>query len=209
MDWDEFRPLRTQREEDWSDWLAWLLKTSQTGILAHTLFGEQVGFQPDALALPMAEREKTLVDRRADIVITWRAKGMTHIEVKIDDKDFAKTYETARELREKNPGEWCDFILIPERSKPAWLEVEQVCSLTESIKIMPILWDDVVRGLRRSLWARKESVLWCAWAWTFCSVIEKKVLRLNPPKSDASRPEIQPILHWLSILKINPEEKYE
>jgi hypothetical protein len=40
-DWSDFRPLRVSREEDWSDWLAWLLKTSITGFLAEALFGVQ------------------------------------------------------------------------------------------------------------------------------------------------------------------------
>ena len=31
--------LRLSREEDWSDWLAWLLKESGTGILAAAMFG--------------------------------------------------------------------------------------------------------------------------------------------------------------------------
>ena len=37
-DWSRFRPLRLTREEDWSDWLAWLLENSNSGRLAAEVF---------------------------------------------------------------------------------------------------------------------------------------------------------------------------
>src|SRR5690242_15149797 len=37
-DWRQFRPLRLSREEDWSDWLAYLIECSDTGAFACCLF---------------------------------------------------------------------------------------------------------------------------------------------------------------------------
>src|SRR6476646_7374272 len=36
-DWTSFRPLRRDREEDWSDWLAQLIEDSRTGRFALAL----------------------------------------------------------------------------------------------------------------------------------------------------------------------------
>ena len=41
-DWGSFRPLRLSREEDWSDWLAHLLESSQSGRFPARLFAGDV-----------------------------------------------------------------------------------------------------------------------------------------------------------------------
>lgn len=211
IDWSEFRPLRRNREEDWSDWLAWLLKTSQTGVLADSLFAQHMNCQSESFISPAkVDREVTAGDRRADIVVTWKTTRKTDIEVKIWDQNFEKTFETAQKLHETSPNsDWSDFILIPSQSQMAWNEVAQKYGNNQTVKITVILWDDVVRGLRRCLWHERESIFWRAWAWGFCSVIEKELLGLEKLSSGFKHPKIQMILQWLSILKINPEEKYE
>ena len=210
INWSKFRPLRRGREEDWSDWLAWLLETSQTGILSDSLFGDQMKCQPETFISPTVEREASLEGRRADIVISWKTKRMTHVEVKIWDENFGKTFETSIKLHKSAPDKiWNDFILIPSQSQEAWNEVAQKYSNDESINVAVILWDDVARGLRRCLWHERESVFWRAWAWGFCSVIEKELLGLEKLASDFGHPKIQMILQQLNVLKINPEEKYE
>lgn len=210
INWSNFRPLRRSREEDWSDWLAWLLETSQTGFLADSLFAEHMKCQPEKYISPTVEREASLEGRRADIVISWKMKRMTHIEVKIWDENFDKTFETSTKLHKSAPDrDWNDFILIPSQSQEAWNETSQKYSNDESVKVTVVLWDDVVRGLRRCLWHQRESVFWRAWAWVFCSAIERELLGLKKLGCDSSHPKIQMILQWLSVLKINPEEKYE
>ena len=135
---------------------------------------------------------------------------MTHVEVKIWDRNFEKTFETARKLHATAPdGEWHDFILIPGQSQEAWKEVAKNHSTDESVKVTVILWGDVARGVRRCLWHEHESVFWRAWAWGFCSVIEKELLGLEKLNYDSSHPKIQMILQWLNVLKIYTEEKYE
>jgi hypothetical protein len=56
-DWSKFRPLRRDREEDWSDWLAWLLETSQIGILADSLFARHRNCQVESFISPCVDRE--------------------------------------------------------------------------------------------------------------------------------------------------------
>jgi hypothetical protein len=210
INWSKFRPLRRNREEDWSDWLAWLLETSQKGILAESLFAKHMNCQSELFISPNVKREEPLDGRRADIVIPWKTQLMTHIEVKIWDRNFDKTFETAKKLHETAPNKnWHDFILIPSQSQEAWNEVAQKYSSSEAIKVTVILWDDVARGLRRCLWHERESVFWRAWAWVFCRVIETELLGLGKLGGDSTHPKIQMILQWLSVLKINPEEKYE
>lgn len=210
INWSKFRPLRRSREEDWSDWLAWLLETSQTGFLADSLFAEHMKCQREIFISPNVEREVSLDGRRADIVIAWKAPWMTHIEVKIWDQNFDKTFETAKKLQEKAPkSDWHNFILIPNESQEAWNEAAQRYSVGEKVKVTVVLWNDVVRGLRRCLWHETESVFWRAWAWVFCSVIEKELLGLEKLERDPSHPKIQMVLQWLKVLKITPEEKHE
>lgn len=210
INWNKFRPLRRNREEDWSDWLAWLLETSQTGCLADSLFSKDMKCQLETFISPTVERETSLENRRADIVISWKTKQMTHVEVKIWDENFDKTFETSIQLHKSVPDrDWNDFILIPNQSQEAWNEVAQKYSNNESVNVTVILWDDVARGLRRCLWHERESVFWRAWAWVFCSVIEKELLGLEKLGGDFNHQKIQMVLQQLNVLKINLGEKYE
>lgn len=72
----EFRPLRTDREEDWSDWLAYLLKTSTRGVLAHAVFGPADAEVIELAAPPKVKREFRVEDRRADVVVKVRSSDL-------------------------------------------------------------------------------------------------------------------------------------
>jgi hypothetical protein len=61
-DWDRFRPLLHDREEDWSDWLAWLLETSQTGLLAKSLFTVDTNIRSELFALDITGSLNRLLD---------------------------------------------------------------------------------------------------------------------------------------------------
>ena len=153
-DWSKFRPLRRDREEDWSDWLAWLLETSRNNpeFSADSLFAQQMSCQVESFISPCVDREVCVEGRRADIVVTWKTAQKTHIEVKIWDQSFDKTFETAQKLHTKAPeSDWYDFILIPSESEEAWDEVARIYSQDQTVKVTVIFWDDVVRGLRRCL----------------------------------------------------------
>jgi len=211
-DWSKFRPLRVAREEDWSDWLAWLLETSDTGCLGKLLFGQTTDAEKDFKS-PSVHREKWAKDRRADIVVTWNTTQTTHIEVKIRDKNFDKTFETANKLRKTAPDrDWHDFILIPSELKGAWNEVAQAHGNEETVRVKVILWDDIVHGLRKCLWNNLECILWRAWAWTFCSAIERKILSLEPidkKRKTLSPAEAYMTVRWLKILTPQIRQEYE
>lgn len=79
--WDTFRPMRLGREEDWSDWLAYLLQESRTGKTASNLFGI-----PEVTVTSMLREETTLSgERRADIVLAVSTGDVVHLEVKLGD----------------------------------------------------------------------------------------------------------------------------
>ena len=201
LDWGSFRPLRLSREEDWSDWLAHLFATAATGDFAHHLFGHTAEGMPAGLlppdlgdfAKPEVKREqRTDGDHRADLVIRWNDRFITHIEVKVGDEKFAKTYPTARELRASAPAStWADFVLIPEGSMDAWLECK---TATEGdgqrrgdIRIMTLTWKDVGVSLRRSLVRRSSDIVWRSWAYAFCGAVEATVLGIPRRRQTGSR----------------------
>jgi hypothetical protein len=77
--WEHFRPLRLSREEDWSDWLAYLLRTPDGFRIADTLFppAQHSGLVEDV------RREESVLDggRRADLVLLWSDNRASHVEV--------------------------------------------------------------------------------------------------------------------------------
>jgi len=206
-----FRPLRTTREEDWSDWLAWLLKTSTTGVLAEVLFGLHIGRGAAALKLPEEKREDPTEDqsRRVDIVLKWKkTKLAVDVEVKVEDRQIDKTYETARKIADKyKQYSWQHFILLSDDLAPAWSDHES--NRANKDFIHRILWRDVVRGLRYALWQKKESLMWRVWALTFCRAIEEKLLGLTKPPSGSDISKLQMALSWLEILNSTGEKNYE
>lgn len=188
VDWEKFRPLRLSREEDWSDWLAFLLETSTEGAISKRLFAKEPDAPKSHFARPRTFRETPTADasRRGDIVIQWASGAWSHIEVKVGDQNFDKTFETALALRAKHAGSqsWNDFILIPEESVLDWEESQERMKFV-GITVNPLIWNDVALALRCGLWEERESLLWRAWAMSFCGAIEEKLLGLG---SDESNP---------------------
>ncbi len=176
-DWDEFRPLRLDREEDWSDWLAWLLRNSRTGNLARNIFHEAIENTQADLAGPEIQRELPTPQgtRRMDLFIEWKDGAFTHVEVKIGDENFDKTFEVARDLQAKYQ-KLTNFILLPKDSWPNWLSTKENQTQGFHIKIHEIAWVDVAIALRKELWAGKEDRSWLVWAYSFCGAIEQKLL---------------------------------
>jgi hypothetical protein len=210
-DWARFRPLRLSREEDWSDWLAWLMETSTTGTMAEEMLGRHLGCRSTALATPKIRREvpTDTKERRADIVVRWRSGRQTHIEVKVGDENFDKTFETCRGLHgNRCPEDWCDAILIPDTSKAAWDEVAEAHIDDDPVDI--ILWSDVARGLRRALWHGRESTAWQVWAWTFCGAIESQILGLQEPKlRGPGMGELDMLSRWVEVLTLGKVNNHE
>jgi hypothetical protein len=209
VSWCDFRPLRTSREEDWSDWLAWLLESSTTGLFAESLFGARMDCGPASFSKPKVEREVRTPsrERRADIVVVWVSGQKTHIEVKVGDEAFEKTFDTCNWLRAKHPDRiWHDVILLPDASKAAWEEAAD--AHLEDATVNVVLWSDVARGLRCCLWKRAEPFAWRAWAWAFCRVVEAELLGLQSVETIrwSKIRRLERAARWLEVLESGPGE---
>lgn len=168
-DWAKFRPLRLSREEDWSDWLAFLLQDPAGCYVARSLFPAGV----DAEGVEGVQREVALGggDRRADLVLLWRGHRATHVEVKLWDQDFGKTGETALlcESHFSDVSEWKHYILVPETQR------EACASEVDETRIEIRTWSEVSRELRRALLVPR-SAQWLAFARAFCGAIEQRLI---------------------------------
>jgi hypothetical protein len=207
IEWERFRPLRHSREEDWSDWLAWLLETSVTGLLAETVLGSFVDCDLISFRSPDKRVKREVPtengERRADVVAEWSKYLVTHIEVKLGDQNFEKTFETCRFLRDKYSEEakLVNAILIPETSRAVWRGAAEKHPKND---IKEILWEDVVHGLRKCLWAAREPIFWQCWAWCFCSAIESRILHLlRPSPSRQDFTQLARAARWVSILAMD------
>lgn len=94
VDWSSFRPLRREREEDWSDWLAQLIEDSVHLGFAWRMFGPSEGHARSAYRVRRLRRELAVEDRRADLVIEWTDDRYTHVEVKVGDPHLDCVFRT-------------------------------------------------------------------------------------------------------------------
>lgn len=179
-DWASFRPLRRSREEDWSDWLAWLLASSQTGALGRALFGGDAADH----ATPAVDREVAASrdgsSWRLDLRIRWKSEEYTHVEVKVGDTQFAKTFETAHVHRHHvGASKWADWILLPESDLDEWHRVAALSRTEISPEVRTVTWRQVARALRRCLaTGGGERVTWRVWARAFLGCVEQQLLHL-------------------------------
>lgn len=197
-DWRRFRPLALDREEAWSDWLASLLETSRTGILARNMFG---GHASD-LALPSDVRREWCLPGgyRADLGVRLRSGTWLHVEVKVGDDAFAKTYDTGAALRAEvgTSASVRDYILLPDADLDAWDDATRWLAKKFEFTVTPITWRQVVTGLRRALRAGGELPFWEAWAYGFAGAAQQ-VLLGHPIVGGRVALERQP-LHRLAAL---------
>lgn len=174
-DWRTFRPLALRREEDWSDWLAYLLEGSRTGVLGATAFGGD----PGRWARPARVlREWTLGGCRADLAVELTGEEWVHVEVKVGDEAFRKTYDTGAALRvELGPGaRVSDVILLLAPALDAWDDDTRAHRRSFAFEVTPVTWRGVALGLRRSLARGGEEPWWEAWAFGFLGCVEQVLL---------------------------------
>ncbi|MFC1579163.1 hypothetical protein ACFL3Y_02115 [Pseudomonadota bacterium] len=185
FDWRNFRPLRLTREEDWSDWLSFLIEKSEGGVLSHFLFG-QTDEPPIRYARPnRVLREVSHGGHRADLIVEWADGTVSNVEIKIGDRNLAKTFVTAREMRSlfrKDQNEWRNFILILQDQIPAWETLYHHVSNEPDIKMLT--WEDVCIGLRRGI-TTNESLSWQAWCYAFLGATEQHLVKYPGYKVDA------------------------
>lgn len=171
-DWSRFRPLRLQREEDWSDWLAFLIETSSSG------FGTFLLGRAHSEERPFVVREDTAADvgRRGDLTIFWSSTDASSLEVKLWDDGFLKTEVTAAGLETKHPTvrSWTHHILLPAEQVA---DFDAECGPDSQIRVL--VWDDMAVSIRRSLVAKQEGVVWRSFASAFCGAIEQTLLGIK------------------------------
>lgn len=175
-DWEKFRPLRLSREQDWSDWLAYLLALSRTGRFPARLLAGDVRYAEHWQVSP--EREVRSPGSRADLVVRFVDGGWVHFEVKIGDLDLAKTPGTAQALRSVIEGEFKgDYLLLPAADVGEWEDVKKGLDGADTITILT--WHDVAKALRASVRERNaKNLRWRVWAATFLGAVEQRLLGL-------------------------------
>lgn len=193
-DWTETSPragpLRTNQEENWSQWLAHLVRSSG-GDFSRELFGTQFGLGPERVRCERAYHDDELHDRRVDILAEFVDRGVS-IEVKIGDEHYRKTPQTAylTECHHRRNLDWTHTLLLPE-SKQASLQatfgarmdadgVRPRITATgpREVDVTVVYWQEVSRALRRTLLDDFEgSAHWEASAYLFVTLIEEKILR--------------------------------
>jgi len=182
-DWTSFRPLRRDREEDWSDWLAQLIEDSRTGWFALALLGkiEHRSTHSDYIT-EVVHREVPHEGYRADIVIEWTDATYTHIEVKVGDPGLAKTLGTAKKMEMRfgsDRARRSDVVLLLPEQRGAW---DAECSEQPEMhdRVAVITWIDVARALRSVLDQKaEESVHWRVWAHAYCGAVEQDLLKMR------------------------------
>ena len=170
-DWRSFRPLQVSREETWSDWLGWTLANG-TADLRRDILGP--GLPSEA---PDVERESvSLIDEgdrgkgnfRSDILLFWPGLSI-HLEVKTGDPNLGKTWDEARHLLGKFPGEWRHYLLMLPDQKEA--DFPRVAAIHVDPFVTPLDWQQVERALRRALLRGGASASWRAVARVFVGAI--------------------------------------
>lgn len=180
--WKNFRPLRLSREEDWSDWLAFLIEKSITGQLAQQLFKNT--HPPSFFSSPkLVLREDSHINYRADLIIEWKTDLYTHLEIKVGDRNLKKTFATSDEFRNKyraDVGQWENYILLLSSQMDDW---EKVSSKNKSETVInSITWEEVAIALRRCLLSN-ETILWKSWAYGFIGAIEQLIIGFDMQQS--------------------------
>ena len=143
-------------------------------------------------------------------MLLWRPRLGIHIEVKVGDEQFGKTFETGEKLRAKHAAhEWKDVVLIPNESLEAWNESAR-SEGPEDQETLVVLWEDVARALRSCLWSKRESAIWRIWAWTFCGAIERRLLGLERQhKTRTDSGQFNTLIRWLDLLDLEKGTKNE
>ena len=184
-------PLRANQEENWSHWLAHLIRSS-AGDFVVELFGDEFDEDLRRVSREVHFHDEELHDRRADILVEFRNLGIS-IEVKKGDENYGKTAQTARLVEEKDHRRrnWKHLLLLPKhksrrlkRSLGDTLvdddkEGRPRIESDEHVDVGVIYWRDVSRALRRTLSSgEKESESgenWESSAYTFISLIERNI----------------------------------
>lgn len=205
-------PLRRDVEENWSQWLAHLLRSN--GEFVSELFGAEFDVRPDSVQrevyLPALKPEKP--DRYADILLFAGRRGI-HIEVKKGDENYEKTPHTAGLVEHHNYEEWDHFLLLPEYKTDALeasFEDERIADRErlridseQSGPIEVVFWRDVTAAIRDTLRQGKGTSHWAASAYVFCTLVEQKMLGFNPQAEVADLAKSSDVVRTSASLSVS------
>lgn len=193
-DWTQHQdtrgPLRPNQEENWSQWLAHLCRSS-SGPFLYELFGEQFNTPPERVQREAYLPDQDSADRYADILVHFGDRGIS-IEVKKNDEAYGKTTHTTELIERQHAGEWLHVLLLPKYKEAALRAVfgdrlnfheDGSTSLRSehSSPITIVYWQDVSQAIRTVLRDGSESnPHFEASAYLFCALIEQKLLQLTP-----------------------------
>ena len=183
-------PLLPNYEEDWSDWLGNLMRSSP--VLVTELFDKVLNEPPKSVIREKQLPKKEGTFRRPDILLLYPDHGV-HIEVKIDDTNYEKTKQTAELIEYHYPQkEWTHTLLLPKRNLP-YLRARIDAHITSEPDDRPkiefgnldpvsiICWRDVTAALRKLL-REDEGVSshWSSNAYLFCAAAEQALINFKP-----------------------------
>lgn len=183
-------PLRPNQEENWSQWLAHLLRDPPSEFLG-VLFGDDVGWSPEAVRREVHFQDSIDPDRYADILVLDGEQGVS-IEVKRNDEHYWKTLHTAALIEADDTRNWQHFLLVPKYKDRAVRQTfgenisdpddgQPVISVAGDPPITVLYWRDISTALRSVLKSGEvRDGHWAASAYLFCTLIEQKILQLIP-----------------------------
>lgn len=183
-------PLRPNQEENWSQWLAHLLRGSD-GVLLGELFGDSYDSVPESVEREVYLPDTDAPDRYADILVFDDNRGIS-IEVKKGDEHYGKTTHTAGLVEEHFAHDWTHTLLVPEFKRPALhsafddaietgTDGQSEIQSDQSGPISVLFWREISEAIRRAILNETTvSPHWEASAYLFCTLVEQKLLGFNP-----------------------------
>lgn len=204
-------PLRPHQEENWSQWLAHLLRSN--GEFVAQLFGEQFEEVPDSVRreVHLPSRNSNRPDRYADILLFADNRGIS-IEVKKGDEHYEKTAHTAVLVEHHHYEDWEHVLLVPEYKKGVLKDrlADLLVSDEERLQIdgqqsgplKVVFWREVTSSIRETLLFKENTDHWEASAYLFCTLVEQKILGFDSQETVADLASASDVIHMSVPLSV-------
>lgn len=176
------RWLRREREEAYSDWLAWILEQLQPADVLEILGITEPEIVSSSQSRFHVEREYYITGGRLDLLLTSGASVMVIIEVKKYSAEVADTQKQGgyyEWLERRNFPQRRAFLLVPDAAEEKYENFSR------------LLWGDVCIRLRRLLphLVKRIGSVKSAMFVAFISAVETNLLGLVAPTPEADAVE--------------------
>jgi len=219
-------PLRVNQEENWSQWLAYLLRASD-GLFVQHAFASSLDTSPHTVNtevhLPNAEKDEqgNEEDRRADI-LTYTEYEALSIEVKKGDENYGKTVDTVKKIERKEGQQYnWTHVLLLQKSQEDVLRSSDELTFIESdegeveirvddtTKIQIHFWKDIAASLRDKLLDNAElNPHWESSGYLLVAAIEQHLLDFIPTDKSGANDDIDRDTVGDSWERIETQKKY-